>query len=208
MAVQTQHSVTISEAAGLVGVERHQIRNEFQRVLGRGRAGRDSQPRRYHLRFSELLYFAVIRMLKEEGFDLLPEVRRTLYEVLQQDAPASVGAWRRVDDLVRLEGKLPFEILLDDLRRDLQQTTSSYLEGKNLISRDSAILGGEPVFSGTRIPVRQVVDLFKRGATVNEVQADYPTLDAAAIEYARIKARVGEGPGRPPKPLKVQRRTS
>lgn len=208
MNVENQPTLTISEAAGLVGVERHLIRNEFQRVLQRKRSGLRSKTPGSHLDFAELLYFAVIRILKDEGFELLPEVRRTLYEVLQKDAPASAGAWRRVDDLVRLEGKLPFEILLDDLHRDLVQTIGSYLEGKNLITRDPAILGGEPVFAGTRIPVRQIVDLFRRGTMVDEVESDYPTLEQAAIEYARIKARIGDGPGRPRKPLKVRRRTS
>lgn len=208
MTGEVQPTLTISEAAGLVGVERHLIRNEFQRVLQRKRSGPRSKTPGSHLDFGELLYFAVIRILKNEGFEVLPEVRRTLYEVLQEDAPASVGAWRRVDDLVRLEGKLPFEIRLHDLHRDLAKTTKTYLEGKKQISSDATILGGEPVFAGTRIPVRQIVDLFRRGTTAEEIKVDYPTLMPAAIEYARIKAKIGDGPGRPRKPLKVRRRAS
>lgn len=208
MNVENQTTLTISEAAGLVGVERHAIRNEFQRVLRQKRSGRRSQALGKRLDFGELLYFAVIRMLKEEGFEVFPDVRRTLYEVLQENAPASAGAWRRFDDLLRLEGKLPFEIGLNDLRHDLVETMSAYIKGKNRITRDPAILGGEPVFSGTRIPVRQIVDRFRRGATIEAVESDHPTLDRADLEYARIKARIGDGPGRPRKPLKVRRRAS
>lgn len=208
MANAAQQTVTLSEAAGLIGVERHQIRNEIQRVLQQDWSGRRKPSQRHHFRFSEVLYFSVIGKLKVEGFDLFPGVRRELFQVLQKTAPASVGAWQRIDDLVRYEGKVPFEIMLHELTQELERTMRMYVEGKRLIVRDPEILGGEPIYSGTRIPVRQIVELFRRGAPAEEVRADYPTLPSEAIEYARIKARIGEEPGRPRKPLQVKRSAS
>jgi len=66
-------------------------------------------------------------------------------------------------------------------------------------------MSGEPVFKGTRIPVRHIVDLFRRGVAREEIIEDYPALDEDALFYAEREARMGQGPGRPRKPLAIRR---
>jgi uncharacterized protein (DUF433 family) len=46
----------------------------------------------------------------------------------------------------------------------------------NIISRDKDILGGTPVFKGTRVPVKTLWDYLKAGDTLNEFLEDFPSV--------------------------------
>jgi uncharacterized protein (DUF433 family) len=52
------------------------------------------------------------------------------------------------------------------------------------IVRDAAILGGEPVVKGTRVPVRTVAILCRLYHTMAAVRAAYPMLTAEQIDEA------------------------
>jgi uncharacterized protein (DUF433 family) len=57
------------------------------------------------------------------------------------------------------------------------------------IIRDRNILGGEPVFRGTRVPFKALTDYLEGGETLDEFLEQYPSvtreLAIAAIEEAR-----------------------
>ena len=44
------------------------------------------------------------------------------------------------------------------------------------IDRSPDVLGGTPVFSGTRVPVRTLIDYLEAGDSLNEFLADFPTV--------------------------------
>jgi uncharacterized protein (DUF433 family) len=44
------------------------------------------------------------------------------------------------------------------------------------IERDLHVVGGEPVFKGTRVTLRAVLASLAEGATTAEILADFPTL--------------------------------
>lgn len=48
-----------------------------------------------------------------------------------------------------------------------------------IISRNKEVLGGIPVFKGTRVPVKTLWDYLKAGDTVEEFLEDYPSVDRA-----------------------------
>ncbi len=50
------------------------------------------------------------------------------------------------------------------------------MEKHGLISRSTDILGGTPVFSGTRVPVRALFDYLKHGHSLEEFLDDFPTV--------------------------------
>ena len=56
------------------------------------------------------------------------------------------------------------------------------------VTVDHRIMGGVPCIRGTRIPVATIVGLVARGQSVDDIVADYPTLEAAdvvsALEFA------------------------
>ena len=51
----------------------------------------------------------------------------------------------------------------------------------DVISRDPAICGGEPVIKGTRVTVRTVLASLAEGATAGEILKDFPTLSESDI---------------------------
>jgi uncharacterized protein (DUF433 family) len=57
------------------------------------------------------------------------------------------------------------------------------------VVRNQNILGGEPVFRGTRVPFKILIDYLEGGETLDEFLAQYPSvtreLALAAIEEAR-----------------------
>ena len=57
------------------------------------------------------------------------------------------------------------------------------------VLRDPNILGGEPVFRGTRVPFQILIDYLEGGDTLDQFLEQYPTvtreLAIAAIEEAR-----------------------
>lgn len=62
--------------------------------------------------------------------------------------------------------------------------------------RDPAICGGEPVYEGTRVPVRVVLDALAAGETVDSLLREYPQLSRedveAALRAADVRALGGE----------------
>lgn len=45
-----------------------------------------------------------------------------------------------------------------------------------LITRSDHILGGTPVFSGTRVPAKTLVDYLEDGETLDDFLADFPAV--------------------------------
>ena len=63
------------------------------------------------------------------------------------------------------------------------------------IIKDLNILGGEPVFRGTRVPFRALTDYLEGADTSDQFLEQYPSvsreLAVAAIEEARLKSSNG-----------------
>jgi len=59
-----------------------------------------------------------------------------------------------------------------------------------VIVKDPNILGGEPVFRGTRVPFKILIDYLEGGDTLDQFLEQYPAvsrkLAIAAIEEARL----------------------
>lgn len=50
------------------------------------------------------------------------------------------------------------------------------MELKDLITIDPDILGGQPVFQGTRVPIETLFDHLEAGVTLGEFLEDFPTV--------------------------------
>ncbi len=59
----------------------------------------------------------------------------------------------------------------------------------HVVRVDPEVLGGTPVFCGTRVPVKNLLDYLAAGDTLEQFLADFPTvkreLAVAALELAR-----------------------
>jgi uncharacterized protein (DUF433 family) len=80
-------------------------------------------------------------------------------------------------------------IPLRDLRR-----------ARRLVVTDPEILGGNPVFRGTRVPVHLVAELVAQGGKPAELIEGYPRLTAEMIRLAPVYAAAYPLRSRPPNP--------
>jgi uncharacterized protein (DUF433 family) len=59
----------------------------------------------------------------------------------------------------------------------------------SMITRSDDILGGIPVFRGTRVPIQALIDCLEAGDRIDEFLADFPTVTrdqaVAVLEMAR-----------------------
>ncbi len=72
------------------------------------------------------------------------------------------------------------------------------LEPTTVLTSDSEILGGARVFSGTRVPVRNLLDYLAAGETLDAFLKDFPSVTReqalSALEMAREALTAGAGP--------------
>jgi uncharacterized protein (DUF433 family) len=65
----------------------------------------------------------------------------------------------------------------------------SVMQPKRVVHSDPEILGGTPVFVGTRVPVQALIDYLEGGHSLEEFLDDFPTvsreLAIAALERAK-----------------------
>jgi uncharacterized protein (DUF433 family) len=59
---------------------------------------------------------------------------------------------------------------------------------RSLVRRDPAVMSGDPVFRGTRVPVHMIAGLIAQGSTTSELLHSYPRLTAEMIRLAPICA--------------------
>lgn len=69
-----------------------------------------------------------------------------------------------------------------------------------VIHSDPGILGGTPVFIGTRVPFRNLIDYLERGHSLDEFLDDFPSVSraqaVAALEAAHEAVIAGARPAR------------
>ena len=59
---------------------------------------------------------------------------------------------------------------------------------ENAISKDPDVLGGTPVFRGTRVPFRALLDYLEGGQTLDDFLDDFPTVTREAAVHALEQA--------------------
>ena len=172
------HGLTSTEAAALTGLDERTVRKDVEHgILQAG-----SPPR-----FEEvaLVYF---RACASFTFHLGAEDRRRLYSDIA-DAIAH--------DLARLDLGPGWSLDVAAIAADLRDRVARFEAWRStLVTRDD-ILGGEPVFQGSRLAVRHVGEMLHRGADSAEVLEDYPYLNERDLEFARVYATAYPRIGRP-----------
>jgi uncharacterized protein (DUF433 family) len=107
-----------------------------------------------------------------------PELRRKVFDALGEAPPR---------DVVSLEGGL-LKIDLRQPRRELAASLRDLRRARRLVVTDTEILGGDPVFRATRLPVHMVAQLVAQGSGPAELIESYPRLTAEMIRLAPIYA--------------------
>jgi uncharacterized protein (DUF433 family) len=69
------------------------------------------------------------------------------------------------------------------------------MEEQDLVTRDGHILGGVPVFAGTRVPVKTLVDYLEKGHSLDVFPDDCPTVTRRQAQEVMRGARTPESRG-------------
>jgi len=115
-----------------------------------------------------------------------PELRRRVFDALAA-APRNE---------ISLEGGL-LKIDLREPRRELAASMRDLRRARRLVVSDPEILGGEPVFRSTRVPVHLIAELVAQGNKPAELIESYPRLNAEMIRLAPVYAAAYPLRGRP-----------
>ncbi|UVK49581.1 DUF433 domain-containing protein (plasmid) [Mesorhizobium sp. AR07] len=122
------------------------------------------------------------------GSTLPADRRRRLFEEIKA-APTAKTV--KADDLLIVD--------VAEARKQLKARIVDLDEAEAAIGRVKGVMGGEPVFKGTRIPVRMITAMLAQGAGETEILEGYPILTPRMIELARIWVAAHPTRGRPKK---------
>jgi uncharacterized protein (DUF433 family) len=115
-----------------------------------------------------------------------PELRRALFDALAT-APRN---------RVSLEGGF-LTVDLREPRRELATSLRALRRAREIVVSDPEVMGGDPVFRGTRVPVQLIATLVGQGATEADLLEGYPRLTAEMVRLAPIYAAAYPLRGRP-----------
>jgi len=116
-----------------------------------------------------------------------PEVRRRLFDALMASPRKTLLS---VDEgLVKVD--------LQEPRRDLAASLRALRRARSLVVTDAEILGGDPVFRGTRVPVHLIAAMLEQGSTEADILKAYPRITAEMVRLASSYAQAYPVRGRP-----------
>jgi uncharacterized protein (DUF433 family) len=117
-----------------------------------------------------------------------PELRRRVFEAL---AASSQKVLSLEEGLVKIDLREP--------RRALAASMRALRRARSLVISDPEILGGDPVFRGTRVPVHSIAAWLDQGTPEADIGKAYPRLTAEMIHLAPVYAQAYPLRGRPRK---------
>jgi uncharacterized protein (DUF433 family) len=176
---------TPAQAAALTGLPLAAVHKAIDSRLIRPRAARAGAANRRLLTKEHLIFL----QLEVEGLRLLPVgTRREIAESIERlpntdELPVGNGAALRIE--------------IKPARRKVESQLKRLARIERMVVSDPDIMGGTPVFKGTRIPVGLVADMLAQGATAGEILEGYPTLNGEMIAMAPFYVRAFPRRGRP-----------
>jgi uncharacterized protein (DUF433 family) len=117
-----------------------------------------------------------------------PELRRRVFEAL---AASSRKVLSLEEGLVKIDLREP--------RRALAASLRALRRARSLVVSDPEIMGGDPVFRGTRVPVHSIATWVDQGSPEAEILKAYPRLTPEMIHLAPVYAQAYPLRGRPRK---------
>lgn len=122
------------------------------------------------------------------GSILSVERRKRLFDAIKEDPSAATV---RADDYLIVD--------VARAREQLAARAEALSEAESLIRSVKGVLGGEPVFKGTRVPARAIAAMKAQGATTEEILEGYPSITARMVDLAEIWTAAHPARGRPKK---------
>lgn len=172
---------TPTEAAALSEIAVKSVHNAIDKriiVAHFGRGGRE-------LTDEDLLR---LKLWYGVGSILTAERRKRLFETIERNPDA---------DTVRADDYLIVDVAR--AREQLAARADALREAEQKIHAVKGVAGGDPVFTGTRVPVRMIAAMKQQGASTAEIVEGYPSVTARMVELAEIWTAAHPARGRPKK---------
>ncbi|NHT77678.1 DUF433 domain-containing protein [Ferranicluibacter rubi] len=180
--VGTARAYTPAEAAAVSEVAVKSVHNAIdKRIIATPPVGRDGRT----LNDQDLLQ---LKLWYGVGSILSAERRKRLFDTIDQNPEA---------DTVRADDFLIIDVAR--AREQLAARAEALREAEQMIQSVKGVMGGEPVFNKTRVPVRTIAAMKAQGASTLEIVEGYPSLTARMIDLAEIWAAAHPARGRPRK---------
>lgn len=77
-----------------------------------------------------------------------------------------------------------------EVRKEIEYTIISFLKWKEQLVSHPDIMGGAVTFPNSRLTVRHIGGMLERSVDPQEILEDYPYLEPADLEFARLFVRV------------------
>src|SRR6516164_1028760 len=194
---------TLDEAAAIAEIEPDTVRTALEkRAVTPSRRIKTGEAMRYRFSEGDVLFLLV---LAEFPFPLSKEDKDSLAQVLAHGSKTARHWVSDGPDAVFRSGDMKIFIECKHFRKTVERNVAAYRWGKERIISSPDVLGGEPVFRGTRIPLEHVTALSRNHVSDEEIAEDFPALNERDLAYGRFAARLGQPPGRPKKHLRIER---
>jgi uncharacterized protein (DUF433 family) len=186
-------SLTPAEVSALLGVPERRVRKEVEHGL---------LPSPPQLNFDMVVYLKVIDRIAE--LELPVEGRRRVLASIRR----ALGPGRLSD--VSDESELVAGVLhlrLRTLAEEVSERLVPFYRWRDArVVSEPTVLGGEPVFRGSRLSIRRIGDAIARGEDLAAIREDYPYLTAEDLEFAPRYVRAFPRVGRPRESAKASPR--
>ena len=193
---------SLKEAAAIADIPEHEVRKAIEAKTVRPFVASAGRSPRYRFVTNDLLF---LKLLIGFPFPLRREDKAALHDIVGA-RQRSAGRWRCGDgDIIIESDGIVLRLDVKPARNLLAHRLRAFHRGRRRVVSNPDVLGGEPVFAGTRIPLAHIARLFTKNVPFKEIQEDYPGLSPEDLEYAALVARIKPNPGRPRKPLVLVR---
>ena len=122
------------------------------------------------------------------GSILTAERRKRLFQAIKDNPTAPTV---RADDYLIVD--------VARAREQLSARADALRQAETIIHSVKGVVGGEPIFKGTRVPVRMIASIKEQGATTVEILEGYPSITSHMVELAEIWTAAHPARGRPKK---------
>ncbi|MBX5173544.1 DUF433 domain-containing protein [Rhizobium sp. NZLR1b] len=172
---------TPAEAAALSGIAVKSVHNAIDKRIIEAHFGREGR----ELSDEDLLR---LKLWYGVGSILSAERRKRLFDTIDQNPDAETV---RADDYLIVD--------VARAREQLAARAEALREAEQKIQAVKGVAGGEPVFKGTRVPVRMIAAMKLQGGSTAEIVEGYPSVTARMVELAEIWTAAHPARGRPKK---------
>lgn len=172
--------MTANEAASVTGVPLRQV----HRIIDAGLLG-GAVKRRHNARLLARNALVGLKLAHETADVLTPESRRAVVATLiRRPRQSMIRA-----DVIMVDARPAAKAV----RSGLDQLTKA----RRIVASAPDVLGGTPVFKGTRIAVHDIADMLANGDDPAAIVRAYPQLDRDRVRLAAVYALAYPRRGRP-----------